>query len=102
MAATRDIHRHMLEQMAELEVKKKKQEELDQEMLKQRIIQDQKVLVVIIINNLIACNLVVSQSATRKVKESKLGSSNPSAIPCSPDQRDESKKTSGRYSQHCL
>lgn len=43
MAATKDIHRHMLGQMAELKLKKKDVEVLDQEMLKQRIIQDQKV-----------------------------------------------------------
>ena len=42
MATTREIHRHMLEQIAELRLKKKESEEFDQEMLKQRIIQDQK------------------------------------------------------------
>lgn len=41
--ATRDIHRHMLEQMREQEELRKEQEELDQQLLKQRIIQDQKV-----------------------------------------------------------
>ena len=43
--ATRDIHRHMLEQMREQEELRKEQEELDQQLLKQRIIQDQKVRV---------------------------------------------------------
>lgn len=44
MAAARDIHYHMLEQIAESEQKKKEHKELDNEMLKQRIIQDQKVI----------------------------------------------------------
>lgn len=45
MAATRDIHKHMLEQMAELELKKKEYKQIDEDMLKQRIIQDQKVII---------------------------------------------------------
>ena len=41
--ATRDIHRHMLEQMREQEEIRREQTNLDQQLLKQRIIQDQKV-----------------------------------------------------------
>ena len=43
MEATRDIYTHTVEQMAELEHRKRCSEEMDKEMLKQRIIQDQKV-----------------------------------------------------------
>lgn len=41
--ANRDIYYHTLEQIAEMEQRKKRSEEMDREMLKQRIIQDQKV-----------------------------------------------------------
>lgn len=41
--STRDIHHHMLEQMRELEEARREQTELDQQLLRQRIIQDQKV-----------------------------------------------------------
>jgi hypothetical protein len=43
MEATRDIHRHMIEQMREQEELRREQADLDQDLLKQRIIQDQKV-----------------------------------------------------------
>ena len=42
--ATRDIHRHMIEQMREKEELRREQADLDQHLLKQRIIQDQKVI----------------------------------------------------------
>ena len=41
--STRDIHHHMLEQMREQEEARREQTELDQQLLRQRIIQDQKV-----------------------------------------------------------
>ena len=43
MEATRDIHHHMVEQMKEQDELRQEQAELDQQLLKQRIIQDQKV-----------------------------------------------------------
>lgn len=43
MEATQDIHQHMIEQMREQEEMRREQTELDQTLLKQRIIQDQKV-----------------------------------------------------------
>jgi mannose/fructose/N-acetylgalactosamine-specific phosphotransferase system component IID len=44
-AATKDIHRHMLGQMAALEREKKEQAVMDKKLLRQRMIQDQKVCV---------------------------------------------------------
>lgn len=43
IAASKDIHRHMLGQIASLEQEKKEQALMDKRLLKQRIIQDQKV-----------------------------------------------------------
>ena len=43
--STRDIHHHMLEQMREQEGARREQTELDQQLLRQRIIQDQKVAI---------------------------------------------------------
>ena len=43
MAAVRDIHKHGLEQMAAQEQKMEDQKKLEQEMFRQRIINDQKV-----------------------------------------------------------
>ena len=45
METTRDIYRHTVEQITELEHRKRCSEEMDKEMLKQRIVQDQKVMV---------------------------------------------------------
>lgn len=43
MEATQDIHQHMIQQMREQEELRREQADLDQKLLKQRIIQDQKV-----------------------------------------------------------
>ena len=44
MEATRDIYEHTVEQIAEQEHRKRCSEEMDKEMLKQRIVQDQRVI----------------------------------------------------------
>ena len=44
VAMSREIYAHMKEQLAEQERQRREQEQLDQDLLKQRIIQDQKVL----------------------------------------------------------
>ena len=83
MAATREIHRHMLEQMAELQLKKNESEEFDQEMLKQRVIQDQKACLLTAYTSLHICimmmqkfmcvHTLVPQPATRKTEKSQPG-----------------------------
>ena len=55
MAATRDIHKHMLMQIAQKNQQKRDQEQMDQDMLKQRIIQDEKVRYNLSIHTCIAC-----------------------------------------------
>ena len=43
IAGSKDIHKHMIEQIKTSEQRKKEQEKIDQELLKQRIAQDEKV-----------------------------------------------------------
>ncbi len=73
MEATRDIHHHMLEQMREQEEMRREQADLDQNLLKQRIIQDQKVAFIIIRGAPGNCCMLVtavSQSAAGEGTES--------------------------------